>query len=96
VTITFDKAKRDRTLRERGLDFADASEVFDGDRATWISDKLDYGEARYVTIGFLKGRMVIVVWTERGVDRHIISMRHCHAKEERKLRARLTQAPDLG
>lgn len=31
VRITFDPAKRDATLRDRGLDFADAAEVFAGD-----------------------------------------------------------------
>ncbi|MDB5652402.1 MAG: hypothetical protein JWQ94_15 [Tardiphaga sp.] len=27
----------------------------------------------------------MIVWTPRGADHHVISMRHCHAKEERKL-----------
>jgi uncharacterized protein len=26
--------------------------------------------------------LVVMVWTQRGNARHIISMRHCHAKEE--------------
>jgi uncharacterized protein len=30
MAITFDPAKRDRTLAERGLDFADAEQVFAG------------------------------------------------------------------
>ena len=30
IAITFDPAKRDWTLHERGLDFADAAEVFTG------------------------------------------------------------------
>jgi len=29
--------------------------------------------------------MVMIVWTQRGADRHIISMRYCHGKEERKI-----------
>jgi uncharacterized DUF497 family protein len=45
-------------------------------------------EDRYVTAGWLDGRMVVFVWTERGEDRRVISMRHCHAKEERKIRKR--------
>jgi uncharacterized protein len=32
--------------------------------------------------------MVVFVWTQRGPNRHVISMRHCHAKEERKIRKR--------
>jgi hypothetical protein len=29
--------------------------------------------------------MVTVIWTERGADRHFISMRYCHAREIKKL-----------
>jgi uncharacterized DUF497 family protein len=41
--ITFDPAKRDWTLRERGLDFADATEVFDGLKLEHADDRRDYG-----------------------------------------------------
>jgi uncharacterized DUF497 family protein len=34
MEISFDPAKRDWTLRERGLDFLDAAEVFDGSSMT--------------------------------------------------------------
>jgi hypothetical protein len=33
--------------------------------------------------------MVVMVWTQRGTARHIISMRHCHEKEERRWRRHL-------
>lgn len=88
MTITFDPAKRDRTLKERGLDFADADKVFAGDRATWIDDRFDYDEVRWITAGWLGGRMVVIVWTQRGTARHIISMRYCHAKEVRRIKVR--------
>ena len=82
MKITFDPVKRAITLRERGLDFADAGEVFAGDTLTRIDDRTDYGETRHISAGFLRGRMVVIVWTPRGDTRHIIPMRHCHAKEE--------------
>ena len=84
VRITFDPAKRAATLQERGLDFADARTVFIGKEATLNDERFDYGEIRRITAGFLNGRMVIVVWTPRGEARHIISMRHAHAKEQRR------------
>lgn len=87
--ITFDPLKRDLTLAHRGLDFADASEVFAGRTATVIDDRKNYGELRFITAGHLKGRVVVLVWTFRGDDRHIISMRHCHAKEEAVWRRRM-------
>jgi uncharacterized protein len=79
--VTFDPAKRARTLRERGLDFADAAEMFDGLIATAPDLRRDYGEARFVTAGTLAGRLVVVVWTPREDAHHIISMRHAHAAE---------------
>lgn len=82
--ITFDAAKRDATLRERGLDFADAAEVFAGRALTFADDRFDYGETRYVTIGFLSARMVMVVWTPRGDARHVISMRKTNGRETRR------------
>jgi uncharacterized protein len=47
MAITFDPAKRDKTLEERGLDFADAAQVFAGDVLTEIDERFDYGEVRY-------------------------------------------------
>jgi uncharacterized DUF497 family protein len=82
VTSTFDPAKRALTLRHRVLDFARADEVFVGRTATVVDDRRDYGETRFISAGHLDGRLVVMVWTQRGETRHIISMRHCHAKEE--------------
>jgi uncharacterized DUF497 family protein len=46
--------------------FEDAEIVFEGDTLTVEDTRFDYGESRYQTIGFLEGRMVMVVWTPRG------------------------------
>ena len=83
LTITFDPPKRDLTLKHPKLDFARAGEVFAGLTATVVDDRRDYGETRFITAGHLDGRLVVMVWTQRGEARHIISMRHCHAKEEK-------------
>jgi uncharacterized DUF497 family protein len=83
VEITFDPIKRAKTLQERGLDFAEAAEVFSGLTATKADDRRDYGETRLITAGFLRARFVVLVWTPRGDARHIISMRHGHEREER-------------
>jgi hypothetical protein len=83
MEITFDPAKRDLTLKHRGLDFARAGELFAGHTATVADDRFDYGETRFITAGTLDDRVVVTVWTQRGEARHIISMRHCHAKEEK-------------
>ena len=48
MRITFDPAKRDLTLRHRGLDFARAGEVFGGRTATVADDRFDYGKEEEV------------------------------------------------
>jgi uncharacterized DUF497 family protein len=82
MTVEFDEAKRARTLTERGLDMARADEVFDGASLTVEDDRMDYGETRYITIGFLDERMVVLVWTPRGDVHRIISMRKANDREK--------------
>ena len=89
MKVTFDPAKRDLTLTQRCLDFARANEVFAGKTITVVDDRFEYGETRFLTAGELDGRLIITVWTQRGDARHIISMRHCHAKEEKGWRKRM-------
>lgn len=89
MNLTFDPAKRDQTLQARGLDFADAGQVFAGHHFTLADDRRDYGEDRYITVGTLDGRMVMVIWTPRGADRRIISMRKANEREQAKYRQRL-------
>ena len=78
MKTTFNPAKRDWTLAHRGLDFAvDAEKVFSGDTVITARFAL-------ITAGLLDRRMVVIVWTQRGTSRHIISMRYCHGKEEKR------------
>ena len=65
MPIEFDTAKRTATLEARGLDMARADEVFAGATLTVEDDRQDYGEDRFITIGFLDATMVVLVWTPR-------------------------------
>jgi uncharacterized DUF497 family protein len=91
MRITCDPAKRLQTLQERGLDMRRAGEVFAGLHLTRLDDRFDYGETRYVTAGWLDSRLVVFVWTPRGSARRIISMRHCHEREAKRLRPHIQQ-----
>ena len=82
MKVEFDAAKRDGTLEQRGLDMARAGEVLDGATLTIEDDRMDYGETRYITIGFLDERMVVLVWTPRGDVHRIISMRKANDREK--------------
>lgn len=91
VKITYDPAKREATLRERNLDFASAGLVFEGRHINVPDTRFAYGEARFQAVGYLYGRMVMVVWTPRGAARHVISMRKCNDRERKRYEERLGQ-----
>ena len=69
-------------MTERGLDFARAGEVFAGHHYTAKDDRTDYSEPRYITMGLLDARIVVLVWTPRGEVRRIISMRKANDREK--------------
>jgi len=35
---------------------------FAGPAATWLDDRFDYSEARWLTAGFLAGQVVLIAW----------------------------------
>ena len=88
MEISFDLGKRAKTLRERGLDFADAPQVFAGPEYTQADERFDYPEPRFVTFGLLRDRMVVIVWTATTTGRRIISMRKANEREQARYRPR--------
>lgn len=84
MDIEFDDAKRAKTLQERSLDFADAVQVFAGPTLDQQDGRADYRETRYISVGWLNGRVVVLAWTPRGEARRIISMRYANERERTK------------
>ena len=83
--IVYDNRKRLKTLIERGLDFADANQIFAGPHSTREDARQDYGEPRFQTFGIINDHPAMIVWTPRGEDRRIISMRYAHEQEIRNI-----------
>ncbi len=72
MRFTWHEQKRQATLQRRGLDFADAEMVFAGTTFTFEDDRMDYPEQRWVTLGLLRGTVVVLVHTESDVILHAI------------------------
>ncbi len=89
MRISFDPAKRAEALRRRRIDFLDAESVFAGLTYTILDQRFPYPEDRYITVGLLSGRIVIVVWTPTGDGRRIISMRKANDREQARYSHRL-------
>ncbi len=85
MRITWDPIKRERTLAQRGLDFADAAVVFLGTTVEIEDPRKNYGERRVICYGQLSGRLVVVGYTPRGTSRHIFSMRKANDREKTRL-----------
>jgi uncharacterized DUF497 family protein len=73
---------RAAALSERGLDFEDAAGVIAGGTLDLADYRFGCGETLTVTIGHLRGRLVVVVWTQRRAARHDISMRKANDREQ--------------
>jgi len=86
MSVEYDEAKRQATIEQRGLDFANAGEIFKGIHYTLEDTRNDYGEQRFITIGYLSKRLVVVAWTPRGELKRIISMRKANGREQTKFK----------
>lgn len=82
MKFEWDAAKRQSNLDKHGLDFIDVEQVFDGETATILDDRFDYGEERFITFGLLSDRVVATVHTETDVVIRVISMRKASKHEE--------------
>jgi hypothetical protein len=86
MRFTWDRAKSEVNHRERGLDLAFASLIFDGPILMVEDSRRDYGERRFVAIGVADGLHLTVVFTDREgkggrVTRRIISARRSNKRE---------------
>ena len=81
MEIEFDPAKRELTLKDRGLDFLDAPRLFEGRSLTVVDDRMDYGEDCFISYGFIGDTAIALVWTDRDGVMRIISMRRMHQEE---------------
>ena len=86
MRFTWDRAKNERNVRERGLDFGYAVRVFERGVVEWADTRQDYGESRMVAIGIIEDRTYVVVYTDRVTGRHIISARRANERERRTFR----------
>jgi uncharacterized DUF497 family protein len=82
MEFEWDEAKRKSKLREHGIDFVGIEKVFEGETATILDDRFDYGEKRFVTFGLLDGRVVAIAHTETDEVIRIISARKATKNEE--------------
>lgn len=88
MRFEWDQAKNARNIRDRGLDFADASEMFNSPMLVLPDKRKDYREDRYIGVGTVNGRVMVIAYTERRPDViRIISFRKANRREQARYKA---------
>lgn len=84
MEITYDPAKCQRNIVERGLPF-DLVRDLDWSSALIVEDtRHDYGERRFQVLGFIGERLHVLVFTPRGAAVHVISLRKANKREVKR------------
>jgi len=82
--LEWHERKRQKAMRERGLDFGMAREVFaDPNAEEYVDGRFDYGEVRRRIYGLCLGGCMCITYTLRNEVYRIISIRRVHEKERK-------------
>ena len=85
MAFEWDENRRERNIRIHQIDFIDAQVLFDGrDTLTYHSPRGE--EEQWATTGLFEGRIITVIWTQRGDNIRIISARRARDNEQRAYR----------
>jgi uncharacterized DUF497 family protein len=85
VNFEWDENKNQENIRKHGFDFSDAWQIFQAPLVTDLDLGTDYGEDRWIVIGLLGSRTVVVTFTLRGAQTiRIISLRKAFRHERKK------------
>ena len=85
MNFEWDERKNASNLAKHGFDFADAPGIFDLPMVVDLDVRETYGEYRWVGIGLLNGRVVVIVYTEPSEQIiRIISLRKALSHERKR------------
>ncbi len=85
MQYSYDINKNESNIKKHGLNFKDAYLVIEsGKTVTFEDHRFDYGEPRYITLGFLGVVLVVIVTSETESEIRIISMRRA-TRHEREI-----------
>jgi uncharacterized DUF497 family protein len=91
MDFEWDNNKNQLNCEKHGLLFEDAELIFSGKTVTFKDDRKNYGESRFITLGELKKRVIVLVHTERNGVIRIISMRKANEREKKIYLKRLKE-----
>ena len=85
MKFEWDEKKNQTNVQIHGFDFTDAHKIFNLPMLTKLDARKDYGEDRWVGIGLLELRVVVIVYTEPSPDTiRVISLRKALSYERKR------------
>ena len=85
MNFEWDEDKNRENIRKLGLDFGDAWKIFQAPFVIDLDLRTEYGEDRWIVIGLLGGRTVVLTFALRGAQTiRIISLRKALRHERKK------------
>ncbi|MBF8722845.1 BrnT family toxin [Pseudomonas guariconensis] len=85
MRFEWDAHKNRLNIRKHGIDFNDVTDMFRHPLLTMRDEREDYGERRWISVGWLHSMVGVVVHTEReGNVIRIISARKATKRETRR------------
>jgi uncharacterized DUF497 family protein len=80
--VSYDPAKRRKNQVKHAIDLAESEAIFDAPMLTREDTREGYGEQRLVSLGLLKSKIVVLVWTDREEGPRVISCREAEPHEQ--------------
>src|SRR5471030_2841421 len=85
IIFDWDENKNRLNIQKHGLDFVDAQEMFEKPMLTYQDTRKDYLEGRYIGLGHIQKRLMVLVFTRQSENKiRIISFRKANKREQTK------------
>ena len=82
--LIWDEDKRWANILKHGIDFAELDLIFDLPMVTVEDNTLDYGERRLRSLGWFRGKVVVLIWSDNDGCARLISCRNGGRHETRE------------
>ena len=92
MKFEWDENKNELNIRKHGIDFRDVIELFNHPMLTFLDQRHDYGEDRWIGIGLLKNIVAVTVFIEWDDEQtiRIISARKATRHESKEYHKRIS------
>ncbi len=83
MELEWDEAKNTANIEKHGIDFNNAHEIFSENRLIFLDVRNDYGEERFVAVGWIRSRLMVLIYTQRPPEViRVISLRKANNREK--------------